>query len=152
MCAGGLPETNRTHPVDACVAALEILDFMARINRQREKMRLPRWELRIGIHTGPVMAGVVGRTKFTYDIWGDAVNIAALMESNGEAGRITLSESTYHRVKDRFEARHRGSVEGKHKGRLETYVLDRIKPEQSADEAGRMPSGKLTGVGEGSWT
>ena len=150
MCAGGLPEKNRTHPVDACVAALEILDFMARINRQREKMRLPRWELRIGIHTGPVMAGVVGRTKFTYDIWGDAVNIAATMESNGEAGRITLSESTYNRVKDRFEARHRGSVEGKHKGRLDAYVLDRIKPERSGNEAGRTPSGKLAVVGEGS--
>ncbi len=98
------------------------------------------------------MAGVVGKTKFTYDIWGAAVNIAALMESSGEVGRITLSESTYNRVKDRFEARHRGSVEGKHKGRLDTYVLDRIKPEYSGDEAGRMPNGKLAGVREESRT
>ncbi len=128
MCAGGLPEENRSHPVDACLAAIEIQDFMARINRQRESMRLPPWQLRVGIHTGPVMAGVVGRWKFTYDIWGDAVNVAALMESNGEAGRITLSESTYHRVKDIFETEPRGKIEAKHKGRLDTYFLSRIKP------------------------
>jgi class 3 adenylate cyclase len=129
MCAGGLPEENRSHPVDACLAALEIQDFMARTNRRRETMGLPPWQLRIGIHTGPVMAGVVGKMKFTYDIWGDAVNIAALMESNGEAGRITLSESTYHRVKERFETEPRGKIEAKHKGRLETYFLVRLKPE-----------------------
>ncbi len=131
MCAGGLPEENRSHPVDACLAALEIQDFMARTNRQRETMGLPPWLLRIGIHTGPVMAGVVGKMKFTYDIWGDAVNIAALMESNGEAGRITLSESTYHRVKERFETEPRGKIEVKHKGRLDTYFLARLKPEFS---------------------
>jgi adenylate cyclase len=127
MCAGGLPAENRTHPVDACAAAIEIRAFMSRINSQREKMRLLPWELRIGIHTGAVMAGVVGRKKFTYDIWGDAVNIAALMESNGVAGRITLSESTYHRVKDQFECEHRGKIEAKNKGVLDTYFLNQIK-------------------------
>jgi class 3 adenylate cyclase len=143
MCAGGLPEQNRTHAVDTCLAALEIQNFMARANAEREKSRLPPWELRIGIHTGPVMAGVVGKTKFTYDIWGDAVNIAALMESNGEAGRVALSESTYHRVKDMFETEHRSSIEGKNKGRLETYFLNRLKPEFSQNEAGRAPKGAL---------
>ena len=129
MCAGGLPEENRTHPVDACRAALEIQEFMARSNRQREKMRMPPWELRIGLHTGPVMAGVVGRKKFTYDIWGDAVNVAARMESSGEAGRIALSESTYHRVKDQFECEHRGQIEAKNKGLLNAYFLESIKQE-----------------------
>ena len=100
MCAGGLPEVNRRHPIDACLAALEIQDYMETVNRQRAKLRLAPWELRIGIHSGPVMAGVVGTKKFTYDIWGDAVNIAALMESNGLAGRINISESTYPRVRD----------------------------------------------------
>ena len=127
MCAGGVPEENRTHPVDACRAALEIQEFMARANRQREKMRLPQWELRIGLHTGSVMAGVVGRKKFTYDIWGDAVNVAARMESNGAAGRIALSESTYHRVKDQFECEHHGQIEAKNKGLLDMYFLNRIK-------------------------
>ncbi len=124
MCAGGLPEENRTHPVDACLAALEIQDYMARTNRQREKMHLSPWELRIGIHTGPVMAGVVGKNKFTYDIWGDAVNVASRMESTGVPGRIVLSESTYHGVKDQFECEHRGSVEAKNKGQLDTYLLN----------------------------
>jgi len=124
MCAGGLPEENRTHPIDACRAALEIQEFMARSNRQREKMRMSPWELRIGLHTGPVMAGVVGKKKFTYDIWGDAVNVAARMESSGEAGRIAISESTYHRVKDEFECEHRGQIEAKNKGLLNAYFLN----------------------------
>jgi class 3 adenylate cyclase len=124
MCAGGLPEENRTHPVDACRAAMEIRDFMARVNSQREKMRLPAWELRIGLHTGPVMAGVVGKKKFTYDIWGDAVNIASRMESTGEPGRIALSESTYHHVKDQFECEHRGPIEIKNRGVMEAYFLN----------------------------
>jgi class 3 adenylate cyclase len=128
MCAGGLPEENRTHPVDACLAALEIQEFMARVNRQREKMRMPPWELRIGLHTGPVMAGVVGKKKFTYDIWGDAVNVAARMESSGEAGRISLSESIYQRVKDQFECEHRGEVDVKNKGLLDMYFLNRVNP------------------------
>jgi class 3 adenylate cyclase len=129
MCAGGLPEENLTHAMDACRAALEIQEFMAQANRQREKMRLQPWELRIGLNTGPVMAGVVGRKKFTYDIWGDAVNIAARMESNGEAGRIAISESTYHRVKDQCECEQRDPIDAKNKGLLDTYFLNRIKPE-----------------------
>ena len=143
MCAGGLPEKNRSHPIDTCLAALEIQDFMAEANGKRRKMRQPPWELRIGINTGPVMAGVVGKTKFTYDIWGDAVNIAALMEANGEADRITLSDSTFHRIKNLFEAEPRGTISTKNKGRLDTYFLKRIKPEFSQDEAGRVPKGKL---------
>lgn len=123
MCAGGLPEGNRSHPLDACLAAIEIRDFMTQLNRQREKMKLAPWELRIGIHTGPVMAGIVGRKKFTYDIWGDAVNIAALMESNGEPGQVVLSDATYHRVKDQLDCEHRGIIEGKNRGPLNTYIL-----------------------------
>jgi len=131
MCAGGMPEANRTHPIDACHAALEIQEFMTRTNRQREKMRMQPWELRIGLHTGPVMAGVVGKKKFAYDIWGDAVNVAARIESSGEAGRIALSESTYHHVKDQFECKHRGPIEAKNKGALDTYFLNRVRPESS---------------------
>lgn len=127
MCAGGLPDENRSHPLDACRAALEIQEYMIGVNRQRARMRMQPWEVRIGLHTGPVMAGVVGRKKFTYDIWGDAVNVAARMESSGEAGRITISESTYHRVKDQFECEHRGSIEAKNKGLLDMYFLDRVK-------------------------
>jgi class 3 adenylate cyclase len=129
MCAGGLPEENSSHPVDACRAAIEIQEFMTRTNRQREKMRMQPWELRIGLHTGPVMAGVVGKKKFTYDIWGDAVNVAARMESSGDPGRIALSESTYHRVKEQFECERRDPIEVKNKGLMDTYFLNRIKSE-----------------------
>lgn len=128
MCAGGLPQPNMTHAVDACRAALEIQRYMARMNALRDKMRLPPWELRIGIHTGSVMAGVVGRKKFTYDIWGDAVNIAALMEANGVPGRINISESTFHRIKDLFSTEARGSIAAKNKGCLPMFFLNENSP------------------------
>jgi adenylate cyclase len=127
MCVGGLPEENRTHATDACSAALEIQAFMARTNRQREKIRLAPWEVRIGIHTGSVMAGVVGKRKFAYDIWGDAVNVAARMEAHGEAERVNLSENTHHRVKEHFHTEHRGSIEVKNKGVLDMYFLSPIE-------------------------
>jgi adenylate cyclase len=82
MAVAGVPAASRRHPIDACLAALEFQTVTARVKAQREKMRLPALELRVGLHTGPVMSGVVGRRKFTFDIWGDAVNTAALMESN----------------------------------------------------------------------
>jgi len=140
MCAGGLPEPNRTHAVDACLGALAIQDYMARTNRPRERLRLPRWELRVGIHTGPVVAGVVGQRKFVYDVWGDAVNVAARMESAGSAGRINLSEAVYTRVKSLFDFEPRGSVEVKNKGALAMYYLTRIKPEFAGDDGGLSPN------------
>lgn len=127
MCAGGLPAENRTHPEDVCRAALEIRDYMLRVNSQRGRMRMTPWELRIGVHTGPVMAGIVGKKKFTYDIWGDSVNIAARMESTGEAGRVAISDNTYQRVKDGFECEYRGEIDAKNKGALKAYFLEREK-------------------------
>ena len=73
MCVGGLPETNRTHPIDACLMGLAMQAFVEQMKRQRDKFRLPSLELRVGVHTGSVMSGIVGKRKFTYDIWGDAV-------------------------------------------------------------------------------
>lgn len=140
MCAGGLPEPSRTHAVDACLAALAMQDYMARVNRQRERLHLPRWELRIGLHTGPVMAGVVGQRKFIYDVWGDAVNIAARMEAAGAAGRINLSEAAMSRVKSLFDFEDRGVVEVKNKGQLRMHFLTRISRELSRDEQGRVPA------------
>lgn len=148
MCAGGLPEPRRTHSVDACLAALEIQGYMARINTLRDKLRLPPWELRIGIHTGSVMAGVVGKRKFTYDIWGDAVNVAALMEANGVPGQINLSESTHHRVKNFFETEDRGTIGAKNKGGLPMFFLTRIKPPFSGDPDGRIPNEEFSAARE----
>ena len=149
MCVGGLPEINRSHPVDACLAALEMQQCVADMNRKRETLRLPHWDLRVGIHTGPVIAGVVGRRKFIYDIWGDAVNVAARMESSGASRRINVSEAIYHRTKELFEFEPRGSVEVKNKGRLEMFFLRRIKPALSRDSDGCFPNEAFMAALEG---
>ena len=139
MCVGGLPETNRTHPVDACLMGLAMQAFVEQMKRQRDKFRLPSLELRVGVHTGPVMSGIVGKRKFTYDIWGDAVNIASRLETNGTPSRVNISESTHHRVKELFVTETRGIIEAKNKGRLAMFFVNRIKPEFSADAEGRVP-------------
>ena len=143
MVVGGVPTSNRRHHVDTCLAALEIQTAVARMKAQREKMRLPALELRIGIHTGPVISGVVGRRKFTFDIWGDAVNTAALMEANGAAGRINVSEAVAGHAKALFELEPRGAIETKHGRQLEMYFLNRLKPELSRDSDGRLPNEKF---------
>jgi class 3 adenylate cyclase len=94
------------------------------------------WHLRIGLHTGSVMSGVVGRKKFTYDVWGDAVNIAARMESTDEADQVNISEGTYQHIKSYFDCTPRGALEVKNKGKMTMYFLDRLKPEYAADAAG----------------
>ncbi len=81
------------------------------------------WELRVGIHTGPLVAGVVGKKKFAYDIWGDAVNIASHMESSGEAGKVNISGETYTLLQDRFECEYRGKIYAKHKGDVDMYFV-----------------------------
>ena len=140
MCVGGVPETNRSHSIDACLAALEMQQLIAGMNRERKKLRLPHWDLRVGLHTGPVIAGVVGRRKFIYDVWGDAVNVAARMESAGAAGKINVSEAIYHRTKDLFDFEPRGSVESKNKGWLEMFFLLRIKTSFARDGEGYAPN------------
>jgi class 3 adenylate cyclase len=140
MCVGGVPETNRSHPIDACLAALEMQQLIARTNRERKKLHLPRWDLRVGLHTGPVIAGVVGRRKFIYDVWGDAVNVAARMESAGAASKINVSEAIYHRTKGLFEFESRGSIEAKNKGQLEMFFLLRIKAGLARDGEGYAPN------------
>ena len=143
MAVAGVPEARRQHPVDACLAGLEMQGIVAQMKTQRERMRLPALELRIGIHTGPVMSGVVGRRKFTFDIWGDAVNTAATMEANGEPGRINISETVAGHVRALFELEPRGAVEAKHGRRLDMFFLDRLRPELSRDAEGRRPNEKF---------
>jgi adenylate cyclase len=123
MCVAGLPERNHKHALDACAAALDIRKYMGRVNVNRNKMGLARWDIRIGLHTGGVIAGVVGKKKFAYDIWGDAVNVAALMEAHAEPGKVLLSESTANRVHDQFETEFRDEIKSDKKGRIRCHVL-----------------------------
>jgi adenylate cyclase len=140
MCAAGLPEPNRTHDVDTCLAALSMIEFMRRTNLQRDKLHLPRWDLRIGIHSGAVMAGVVGKSKFIYDVWGDAVNIAARLEAAGGTGRINVSDVIKTRVRSLMEFEPRGAVEVKNKAPISMHFLSRIKAEFSRDAEGLRPN------------
>ena len=123
MCAGGLPVPTADHAEKVVKAALEIQDFMEQHQLEREVKGKARFEARIGIHTGPVVAGIVGVKKFAYDIWGDTVNIASRMESSGEAGEVNISGSTYSLVKDKFMCQYRGKVEAKNKGEIDMYFV-----------------------------
>ena len=127
MAAGGLPLPNDTHPADVVAAALDIVSFMEDLQRRKSLEGKPFWELRCGVHTGPVVAGVIGSKKFAYDIWGDIVNMASRMELSGVKGKVNISSETFERVRDVFACEHRGQVEAKRKGKVDMYlVLGRI--------------------------
>ena len=120
MCASGLTN-KRTMPVNIIKAGLEMQEFLEDYKKERMVKGLPFFEARIGIHTGPVVEGVVGVKKFAYDIWGDTVNIAARMEANAGVGKVNISEETYRQVKYNFDCEHRGKIEAKNKGYIDMY-------------------------------
>ena len=121
MCVSGIPSQQKTHANDVCAAAMDMLKFVEGTNIQYEALGKPRWELRIGIHSGPVIAGIAGNT---FDIWGDAVNIAARLESSGESGKIHISEKTKDYLEGAGNFSPRGEVELKNKGTWSTYFLN----------------------------
>ena len=121
MCVSGIPSQQKTHANDVCAAAMDMLKFVEGTNIQYEALGKPRWELRIGIHSGPVIAGIAGNT---FDIWGDAVNIAARLESSGESGKIHISEKTKDYLEGDGSFSPRGEVELKNKGTWSTYFLN----------------------------
>jgi class 3 adenylate cyclase len=125
MCAGGIPTANHVHPVSIVRAALDIQHYILQKNERRRQLGIDPWDLRIGIHTGPVVAGVVGRKKYAYDIWGNAVNIASRMESNGQPGKVNISAATYNLVKDQFSCTYRGKIEAKNIGIIDMYFVER---------------------------
>ena len=128
MCAGGIPEKNRTNPVEVILAALEMKTYMLKLKQGSDLAGMKFWDIRIGIHTGTVVAGVIGQKKLSYDIWGDTVNTASRMESSGEAGKINISVTTYEFIKDFFDCEYRGKMPVKYKGELEMYFVKGIIP------------------------
>ncbi len=123
MAAGGLPTPNDTHAFDVVSAAIAIQKYMSAYKERKIAAKELYFEIRIGIHTGPVVAGIVGIKKFQYDIWGDTVNTASRMESSGEVGQVNLSGSTYELVKDQFPCTHRGKITAKGKGEIDMYFI-----------------------------
>ena len=139
MCAGGIPIRNKSNPIEAILAALEIQRFMLDASIEIEGKKYD-WKLRIGINTGEIIAGVIGKTKFAFDIWGDTVNTASRTESSGEAGKVNITKATYEYVKDFFVCSYRGKIAAKNKGEIEMYFVERIKPELSLDKEGMTPN------------
>ena len=124
MCAGGVPIPNSTNALDSINAGLEIAEFVSNDAEKRKKSGLPYWEIRIGVNTGSVIAGVVGSKKFAFDIWGDTVNIASRIESNGLKGNVNISENTYNIVKSNYKCVSRGMIIAKNKGPVPMYYID----------------------------
>jgi PAS domain S-box-containing protein len=141
MCAGGLPMKNYSNPFDVTLASLEIQQFVRNMAIEKELHGERPWKLRLGLHTGEVMAGVIGSKKFAYDIWGNTVNIAARMEETSQEGKVNISGSTYAYIKDYFDCTYRGKVRMKNNPEeVEMYFVNRLKPEYSEDEEGFLPN------------
>ena len=138
MCAGGIPVKNITNPVEVVMAALEMKIVVDNVQRMNHDGRI--WELKMGIHTGPVNATISGQKKIAYDIKGDTVNIATRMESSGKLGRIVISANTYELIKEFFACEYFGKMPIKYYGDIEMYLVKGIKPELSIDGLGVKPN------------
>ncbi len=140
MYAGGVPRNSSTAHIDAILAAFEILQYMDGLNSRKICVGDEYWQIRIGINTGSLMAGIVGEKKFVYDVWGDSVNIASRMETHGEVQKINISEKTNEIIQDFFITEYRGKVTAKNKGPLDMFFVVGIRPELSINGEGLCPN------------
>ncbi len=139
MCAGGIPEENPQNAITTVIAGLKIQETALRLKKELDPS-LPAFRLRLGIHTGEVVAGVVGKNKFAYDIWGDAVNIASRIVEAGEKDKVNISEKTFNLVKDHFLFTERGEVMTKRSLPIKMYFVDQLRPEFCNHENWKTPS------------
>jgi class 3 adenylate cyclase len=146
MCVAGIPTPNPTHAIDAVLAALQIQAFMGWRRQEKIQNNQSYFEIRLGIHSGSLLAGVIGKKKFSYDVWGDAVNIASRLESSSLPGAINISQATFELVKDFFECEHRGKIAAKNKGDIDMYFVNRIKNHLSFDSVGLLPNDEFNAL------
>lgn len=143
MCAGGVPVRNNTNPIDACLAALQIQDYMSKRKHDAIANGKEYWELRLGINTGEVTAGVIGSERLAYDIWGATVNQAQRMEMLGEPGKVTITGDTFKHIEPYFECTFMGKAQSKSRGIIDMFVVERIKPELSENGKGIKPNSRF---------
>lgn len=143
MCAGGVPVRNNTNPIDTCLAALQIQDYM--LSRKNDAIANGKefWELRLGINTGEVTAGVIGSERLAYDVWGATVNQAQRMEMMGTPGKVTITGATYQHIEPYFECTFKGKAQTKSRGLIDMYEVNRIKPELSVNGEGIYPNARF---------
>jgi adenylate cyclase len=140
MCAGGIPVKNITNPVDVVMAAMEMRNFLQTYEAKKRGENSRIWDLKIGIHTGPVTANISGKKKVNYDIKGDTVNTASRVEAVSEQGSILISVMTYELVKEFFDCEYFGKLPVKYKGDLQMYRVKGLKPEFSINGEGVVPN------------
>ena len=138
MSVGGLPMFSKTHAIDAALAALEMVDFMEYLNETDPSFE--PWKVRIGIHVGNLIAGIVGKRKFGFDVWGTTVNMASRLQDASLPNKINVSEKVVQRLEKFFVFTYRGKIPVKYQGEIEMYFLERLKPEYSIDPQGRRPN------------
>jgi class 3 adenylate cyclase len=140
MCAGGIPAKNITNPIDVVMAAMEMRNFLKKYEHEKRGGKKSIWDLKIGIHTGPVTASVSGKKKISYDIKGDTVHNANRLEALSESGSILISVMTYELVKEFFDCEYYGKLPVKYKGDLQIYMVKGLKSEFSVDSRGTIPN------------
>lgn len=143
MCVAGIPTPNPCHAIDAVLAALQIQAFMGWRRQEKLQTNQPYWEIRVGIHSGGLLAGVIGQNKFSYDVWGDTVNLASRLESASLPGTINISQSTFELVQDFFDCVYRGKIPAKNKGYIDMYFVNGIKKYLADDPLGLLPNDKF---------
>lgn len=143
MCAGGVPIRSKNNPIDTVLAALEIQRYMNSLKESAKETGEEVWDLRIGINTGEIIAGVIGTKRFAYDIWGNTVNTANRLQMTSEVNMINISGATFAEIEPYFNCTYRGKIAAKNKGEIDMYYVHGIKPELSVDELGIEPNEKF---------